>query len=824
MIGATMHNTEHVAIDPRRAGALIRPWAAALYALVALQSGAGETRSRESFDFDWRFHLGDLVSGEQVDQPDADWRRVALPHDWSAEQPFEPKAASGTGYLPGGIGWYRKTFVAPESWRGHDVELHCDGVYRASQVWINGQPIGGRPNGYIPFTVRLTPHLRLGAPNIVAIRVAREVVADSRWYTGSGVYRHVWLDVTGLVAVKRWGTFVTTPRVTDERADVNVATTLRNRADTPAVVRIETTVVDPDGEALSVQSSEIEVPAHSTETAATWHVVQSPSRWSLEKPTLYSVETRVYRGDELIDKTVEPLGIRTFRFDADEGFFLNGQPTLIKGLCLHHDAGVVGAAVPDDVLRRRLQIAKDLGANAIRCSHNPMAAELYALCDRLGLLVMDEAFDEWELGKRKWVEGRNVGQAERFGYNEHFDAWAERDVADMVRRARNHPSVILWSIGNEIDYPGDPYDHPEYFDPAAPPVDEGSPSAARLAVVAPKLIAAVKREDPTRPVTMALSNTPASNNVGLAAMLDVCGYNYQEGFYDRDHAEFPGRVIYGSETGQSRRSWRAVVEKPFISGQFLWAGFDFLGEAGRWPNHGSRSGTFDTRGFLKPHNWWRKAAWSDEPFVRLLVAENNDGADGDRWRPRLTRHPRRWNAQRNDEQRVLVVTNCEDVQLRLNDRLIETQASRDGFGYVSEFSYEPGELYAVGFNGGGAAACDSLRTPGPAATLKLVADRTKLAANGTDVAAIEVRVVDAAGTLVPDGAESITVQVTGPGRLLGVDNGDQDDPTPLVSPTKRSLDGRLMVLVQSGRDPGAIDVEVTSDGLTTASLELSVNK
>ncbi|TWT85942.1 Beta-galactosidase [Posidoniimonas polymericola] len=779
-------------------------------------------RSRDSFDSHWKFRLGDVEGGEAVDLDDAEWRTVDLPHDWSVEQPFDPDAASGTGYLPGGVGWYRKAFDAPESWLGREVELHFDGVYRNSEVWVNGEPVGGRPYGYIPFSVRLTPHLKHGDRNVVAVRVEHEAVADSRWYTGSGIYRHVWLDVTGPISVARWGTFVTTPRVTDERSDVTVANTIRNLTSETAAVRVETTVVTPGGQELSRQSSEIQIAAQSTETAANWHVIKSPSRWSLQSPSLYSVVTRVYLGDQLFDETSTDFGVRSFRFDPDEGFFLNGEPTLIKGLCLHHDAGVVGAAVPDDVLYRRLKIVKDFGANAVRCSHNPMAAELYAMCDRLGLLVMDEAFDEWELGKRKWVKGRNVGRAKRAGYNEDFEEWGERDAADMVRRSRNHPSIILWSIGNEIDYPGDPYDHPEFFDPAAPPVDEGSPSATRLAVVAPKLIAAVKREDPTRPVTMALSNTPAANNVGLAAMLDVCGYNYQEQFYDRDHAEFPGRVIYGSETGQGPRSWRAVVGKPFISGQFLWSGFDFLGEAGRWPNHGSRSGVFDTRGFVKPYHWWRRAEWNEEPFVRLLVTESEEESGGGRRWQRLARYPRLWQGEAGSDRRVLLVTNCEEVRLRLNDADIATRVSRGGAERVAQLAYEPGKLAVTGLNGGREVAHDAIRTPGPASTFTLAADRPGLSTSRTGTAAIEVRVVDADGTLVPDWRGPISVEVTGAGRLLGVDNGDQDDPTPLQSPTKRAVDGRLLVHVKSAEESGSIRVRASGPGLAPADLTITV--
>lgn len=777
-------------------------------------------RVRESFDFDWRFHLGDVPGGESLELDDNSWRELSVPHDWSVEYPFSQEFASGTGYLPGGIGWYRKIFEAPASWQGKEVQIHFDGVYRNSEVWINGKSLGVRPYGYAPFSYRLTPDLQIGEKNVIAVRVAREEVADSRWYPGTGIYRHVWLTVTEPVHVEKWGTFVTTPRVTDERADISVSSEVVNRGDTQVELRIETAIVDPAGNRSSEQSTNATLPAGASETMAHWHVAEKPQRWTLEVPTLYAVQTRVYAGDKLLDEVQVPFGIRTYYFDANRGFFLNGEPLLIKGLCMHHDAGVVGAAVPDKVLERRLRIVKELGANAVRCSHNPMAAEFYEMCDRLGLLVMDEAFDEWELGKRKWVEGRNVGQAQRFGYNEHFEEWAERDVAAMVRRGRNHPSIILWSIGNEIDYPGDPYVHPEFFDPAAPPADAGSPRTTRLAVVAPSLIAAVKRHDPTRPVTMALSNMPASNGIGLANMLDVAGYNYQEQFYEQDHRDFPGRVIYGSENGQSLRSWQAVEENDYISSLYYWVGFDFLGEAGRWPNRGSQAGVFDTRGFYKPFSWSHRMRWSEEPLVRILVSESGDDSRRRRRRFRLADHPRLWKAEAGATVPVLISTNCEAIELTLNGKPIEVSAAPFGNFYRAEVPFAAGELVATGLREDQPVASDMLKTPGTAAEIQLIADREQLVADGQDAAHVEIRIVDSDGQLVSDCDSQVTVKVSGAGRLLGVDNGDQNDTTDLKNPSKQSRDGRLLAIVQSLREAGTVEMEAKVEGLPAASLNL----
>ncbi|TWT29758.1 Beta-galactosidase [Posidoniimonas corsicana] len=776
---------------------------------------------RELFDNDWRFQLGELEDGQSPELDDSQWRSLDLPHDWSAEAPFDPEFASGTGYLPGGVGWYRKTFNAPDEWQGREVSLHFDGVYRNSEVWLNGQRVGGRPYGYIPFSVRITPHLNVGGENVIAVRVARDEVADSRWYPGTGIYRHVWLQATDPAHIAQWGTFVTTPRITDERADILVSNTVANESDGQRKLRVVSEVVDPSGAPLSHQTTSVTLPAGGEQTLAHWHIAKEPQRWSTDSPVLYTAVTRVFDGDRLVDQTRTPFGVRSYYFDPNEGFFLNGEPTLIKGLCLHHDAGVVGAAVPDAVLERRLRLVKELGANAVRCSHNPMASELYTLCDQIGLLVMDEAFDEWELGKRKWVKGRNVGRAERFGYNEDFEEWAERDAADMVRRGRNHPSIILWSIGNEIDYPGDPYAHPEFFDPAAPPVDDGSPSVTRLAVVAPKLIAAVKRHDPTRPVTMALSNMPASNDIGLANMLDVAGYNYQEQYYEQDHRDFPGRVIYGSENGRGARSWQAVVDNDHISSIYLWVGFDFLGEAGPWPNHGSQAGVFDTRGFLKPYSYQQKKQWDSEPFVRLFVGRQRRGDGGRRRRGfGYAEHPRLWRAEEGAELPVFVVTNTDEVRLTLNGEAVEAERSRFGGDFVARLPYAAGELQVEALSDGEVVATDSLQTPGDAARLQLVADRTRLTADGQDAAHVEVRIVDRDGRLVSDSDAKVTLSVGGAGRLLGVDNGDQNDTTALKNPTKQPRDGRLLAVVQSGREPGQVEVTATAEGLAPATIQL----
>jgi len=769
---------------------------------------------RQSFDLDWRFARGDQPGAEAPAFADGVWRRLDLPHDWSVEADFSPEHASATGFLPGGIGWYRKSFALPAALRGRVVTLSFDGVYRDSDVWINGVHLGHRPSGYTGFGYDLTPHLRFdGRPNVIAVRVDRTNIADSRWYPGTGIYRHVWLEHAAPVHIAPKGVFVTTPRITAEKASVAATTEVVNTTTVAGDYRITSCILDATGAELSRTFTEHRVEAGGTFIFSDWQQVPSPRLWSPATPELYTLETRLTAGAAELQVVRTTFGIRQFRFDPAQGFFLNHQNLLIKGICMHHDAGVVGAAVPGAMLERRLRLLKGIGVNAIRCSHNPMAPEFYALCDRLGFLVMDEAFDEWEIGKRKWVQGRNKGKAERYGYAVAFAEWGERDVAAMVRAHRNHPSIIMWSIGNEIDYPTDPYVHPESrvdrdfasFDP------RDHPSVTRLNVVAPRLIAAVKRLDPTRPVTMALANVPAANGTGLAGMLDVAGYNYQEKHYADDHALFPARVIYGSENGKTAETWAVVRDRAYVSAQFLWTGFDFLGEAGAWPMHGSTAGLFDTAGFLKPVGRQFAALWSAQPVVYLVAAAADKKAAAAHWNwPRA-----------GEPLTVTAYANCPEVELFLNGRSLGVVTTGPDRVARWEVPFATGELRAVGREAGRELASDTLRTAG--APAKLVAELDRDGPLGPrDVAQITVTVVDAAGVCVPDAPLLIQARVTGSGRLLGLDNGDLSDPTALHLPERRTNQGRVLVLVQAAPTlTTPLRVEITAPGLAPLPLALA---
>ncbi len=524
---------------------------------------------------DWKFIREDVPDGGYGGLEDSSWRTVNLPHDWSVEEPFDKKWASGTGYLPGGIGWYRKhIFLAEESIKEY-CSLEFNGVYNNSQVWCNSNYLGKRPYGYSSFAYDISEFLVPGE-NVIAVRVNHKDIADSRWFTGSGIYRDVTLRMTGRVHFIRHGVFVSTKEVNKEYARLKICWKTEGAKENEKVtIR------------FSYQNHDI-IQAEGIE-GETFLTVKNPKLWSPDDPILSEVLAEIFVEGKKQDEIRFFYGIRTIEFDAERGFFLNGVSTKLKGVCAHHDAGVLGAAVPKQVWARRLRKWKEMGCNAIRMSHNPPDPKLLDLCDEMGFLVMDEAFDEWEGCKNKWWQGHNVYPPKHYGYSEDFPQWHEADLKELIERDRNHPSVILWSIGNEIDYPNDPYCHPSFQtmtgnnDANKPEqerrYDHFKPNAKRLETLAKKLVKIVKQYDTTRPVTAALAYPELSNQTGLSDALDIVGYNYKEHLYANDHKTYPKRVIYGSENSNDPICWKAVSEKEFISGQFLWTGVDFLGEA-----------------------------------------------------------------------------------------------------------------------------------------------------------------------------------------------------------------------------------------------------
>ena len=575
---------------------------------------------------EWMFHKGDVSNGEKEVVEKRDWRQVELPHDWSIEGPFSKQWASATGYLPAGIGWYRKTLQLEKLNPDEKVYIYFDGVYKNSEVWINEHYLGKRPNGYIPFYYELSPYLQKGK-NVLAVKVDHSQYADNRWYPGSGIYRNVYLITKQPVHIPIWGVQFATPKVSVQNAVAEVKVSLNNTLQSSSKVLVEGKL-SKGSKVISVDNKQISLNGNATQQAQLSFNINQPDLWSDENPNLYALTVAVFVDGKKNDEYSQQVGIRHIRFDAQKGFFLNEKNIKLKGVCIHHDAGALGAAVPREVWVRRLQKLKEVGCNAIRMSHYPHQDYMYDLCDEMGFLVMDEAFDEWEVGKNKWIEGWNVGKPGQDGYHQHFNEWAEKDVQDMILRNINHPSIIMWSIGNEIDYPNDPYTH-EILNTGRNPQIYGKgylpdhPPASRLGEIATKLVAVVKQTDTTRPVTAALAGVVMSNTTTYPGNLDLVGYNYQEYRYAEDHNSYPDRIIYGSENGKSTEAWMAVDTSENIFAQFLWTGFDFMGEARSWPVRSSGAGILDLAGFPKPDYYVRQTLWTTEACCLFIGQQIN---------------------------------------------------------------------------------------------------------------------------------------------------------------------------------------------------------
>jgi beta-galactosidase len=784
---------------------------------LALVPSASHARVTEDFDAGWLFSKGDFQSAMMPDFVDTSWRKLDVPHDWSIEGPFSPEFGSGNGFVPGGVGWYRKHFRLDPADKEKLVAIEFDGVYDYSEVWINGQLAGSRPYGFESFQFDLTPYLKWDSDNIVAVRVDHSRFADSRFYTGSGIYRNVRLTITDPLRIAHWGTYVSTSNVSSTAASIGIETNIENNAAKEKDFSIQSDIVTPDGRTVASLTTSNSVSLSSTQTMMQVIVIPQPQLWSLDTPVLYTLKSTLKSGGATVDETETPFGIRTATFDPDKGFFLNGVSTKLKGVCLHHDAGSLGAAVPEKVIERRLRLLKEIGVNAIRTSHNPPDPQLLDLCDRLGFLVMDEAFDEFAPSKNKWVAGWNVGAPSHFGYGELFAQWSVADISDMVLRDRNHPSIILWSIGNEVDYANDPFSDPSLGAKYKP----GNPPAKDLLKCAAPLVAAVKSLDSTRPVTAALANLTMSNAVGLPDMLDAVGYNYQEARYAADHAQYPKRIIYGSENAKAYAAWLAVEKNDYIAGQFLWTGIDYLGEARAWPNRASGMGLLDLCGFKRPVGWLRQSLWSAKPMVYLCVENGmtNGNEDGGR---RSFEGVESWNWPANSTEKVLCFTNCPAVTLTLNGKTIGTKNSSEAVNGILSWQvpFQSGTLSATGTVDGNDAPSYTLQTAGAPSRIELLPDTNQLRADGKDVSQIEYRIVDTNGILVPDAGAEVRFDLSGPAKILGIGNGDVNNSENNQADTHRAFQGRGLAIIQTTTNPGPITLQASAPGLRSASLAL----
>ena len=782
-----------------------------LYLVCLLWAGTAFAAERlhQTFDFDWKFTLSSPAGAEAPDFDDTAWSDVQLPHDWSMTLPYLSPAEGGKGsmgFMQGGVGWYRKSFTVPAAWKGRRISLEFDGVYHRATVYVNGREAGFHPYGYTAFAYDITDFLEPGKDNIVAVKVDHSDCPTSRWYSGSGIYRHVWLNVTDPVHVALWGTYVTTPSVSAGQASVRVETTLENETPKSVAIRLTSELKGPSGQIVARRASEATLPASGRQVVVQDFQLDAPALWDIESPHLYTLVTTVRRGGRVVDNCETPFGIRDIRFDPDKGFFLNGRSVKMKGGDVHQDAGSLGAAIPDRAQERRIRLMKETGFNAIRCSHNPPAREFLDACDRIGMLVIDEAFDKWKSGY----------------YTEWYDDWWKDDLTSMVMRDRNHPCVVLWSVGNETREQGDM-------------TGEGT---ARLAA----LRAECEHLDPSRKVavtTMPDYDRKFDKN-GFNSAVEVVGYNYQEPFYDSDHAHFPDRIIYGSEVfpyysaGRERmreyierNPWYDYAERDFIFGYFMWAAIDYWGESSGWPSKAWPTGIYDVCMHEKPQAAFFRAVWKDDPIVKIAVEDPSLPLDRgkDMWTwPMLASH---WNFPRHDNTQMVqvdVFTNCEMVELFVNEVSMGKRRLEDFPNNTLKWRipYNAGTIRARAYNGGVEVVSDELQTAGEPVALRLVADRADLNADGQDLSYVEIGLVDAQGTLVPDADRPVRIRVAGSGRFLCMDNGDTSDGGAQLRADKPTFMGRAQAVVQAGRSAGPLRVIASAEGLPDAELLLVV--
>lgn len=807
--------------------------------LLPISALAVNQRSVENIDLEWRFHLGDVDGASQPGYDDSGWRRLDLPHDWAVEGDFSQANPSGVtgGALPGGVGWYRKTFTIDAADKGKRVSVLFEGSYMNTEVFVNGRPLGVRPYGYVSFGYDITPYIKWGGENVVAVRVDNSEQPNSRWYSGCGIYRSVYLVKTAPLHIARWGTYAYSV-VTGGNADLNVETTVENDTEKDAGIEIGLKLLDAGGETVAAVKYPAVAEAEKQTMSSTMLSVGNPHLWDTASPYLYRLVTDIYHSGNVIDSDTVRIGFRTIAFDAEKGFFLNGRNMKINGVCLHHDHGCLGAAFNRRAMQRQLQMMKDMGCNAIRCSHNPPSPEMLDLCDEMGLLVMDEAFDMWR--KKKTAHD----------YARYFDEWHERDLCDFVMRDRNHPSVFMWSIGNEIL---------EQW----PDADAGSLSAEDANLILNKghelgsadgmsansllalhLAGIVRGLDSTRPVTAGCNEPSVNNHVLKSGALDVVGYNYHNGNVASVPENFPGMPFLITESNSalatrgyyrmpsdttfvwpywdkpfsdpsfscssydnchvpwgntSEETFSIVSGNDFVSGQFVWTGFDYLGEPSPygWPARSSYFGLVDLAGIPKDSYYLFQSEWSDTSVLHLFPHWNwTSGQDVDMW------------CYYNDADSVELVVNGKSAGFSK-----KTGSRRHAEWRVR---YEPGMVEAVAWKDGKAVRRKTIRTAGSPAQIRLTPDRREIAADGRDLSYVTVEILDKDGNLCPNADNLVKFEVEGSGFIAGVDNGSQTSMERFKDNKRKAFYGKCMLVVQNNGKAGRISVRAVAEGLKEA--------
>jgi len=795
-----------------------------LLLLSLIQVTSQTVVNRENlFDNEWRFHLGGAQGAENPQFDDSQWRKIDLPHDWSIEDlpgtssPFSQNAISQVsgGFTTGGTGWYRKSFKIPESLKGKRFRILFEGVYMNAEVWLNGRQTGNHPYGYSTFWFDITDNLKYEGENVLCIKVKNEG-ENSRWYSGSGIYRHVWLQVVSPVHTETWGTFITTPRVSETEALVNIKTSLVNESRESRNVRLVTKIVGKSSQEVSKSEASVKIEPGKNNLQDQEFTVKNPLLWSVDSPDLYDAITEIYEKEELIDKTITRFGIRSVTIDAVNGLMLNGKTMKLKGGCVHHDNGPLGARAYDRAEERRVELLKASGFNAIRCSHNPPSPAFLDACDRLGMLVMDEAFDMWS-------EQKNPAD-----YHLYFDNWWKKDVENMVLRDRNHPSVIMWSTGNEI--PG-----------------RHRPDVVETAKMLGDFI---RKIDPTRPITSAVNDLKPDKDPYFAT-LDVAGYNYasggdhnQESLYVQDHKRVPTRIMAGTESYplEAFGSWMAVVDNPYVIGDFVWTAFDYIGEAsigwrGYWqkqdffPWNLAYCGDIDICGWKRPQSYYRDALWNEnqlslwvtppEPSFEL----NSDRQSWSKWHWLDAADDWNWPGSEGKALEVSVYSSCEQVELFLNGKSMGKKPVNRTTKFIASWQvpYQPGILKAVGFRGRKQVTVSEIRSAGDPVQIKLSADRSKIKADGQDLSYITVDLNDANGIRNPKSENLVTFSIEGSGTIIAVGNANPVSLESYTLPQRKAWRGRCLVIIKSDSKGGPIILKATAAGLKPASIEIESN-
>ncbi len=809
-----------------------------LLCATVLSVSAG-SESVVSFNEGWKFHNDNALEAETTKFKDDKWRELDLPHDWAIEGPFDIKYNARSGGLPyHGTSWYRKTFKMSAEDAGKTINIIFDGAMSDARVWVNGEYVGRRPYGYVGFAFDISSLLKYdGSNNVIAVKLQPKDFS-SRWYPGAGLYRNVWMSVNNPVHVPLWGTYITTPTVSDKLAVVNVESDVVNKGAAAVKAQVEYTITDAAGKKIGSKKKVVDVPSAGKVSTGAWINVENPAKWDIDTPNMYTMTTKVSIGGVLVDTDITQFGIRSIEFNT-EGFFLNGRKLRLNGVCLHHDNGPLGSAQYDRADERKLQIMKDMGVNAIRTSHNPPSPEFLDICDRLGLVVLDEIFDGWKMNKTE------------NDYGLFFDEWSERDVTDVILRDRNHPSVIMWSVGNEI------------LEQAKR--EDGWRDAKRLANI-------VRKTDPTRPSTIGFNNYPGPYDSNMAQQVDIAGVNYKPLHYGVLREKFPQMILYGSETSSctsSRGVYHLPIEKyqthpslqvtsydligpswayppdvefdaqekfPFMIGEFIWTGFDYLGEPtpyggrdnftngywnGHWPSRSSYFGAVDLCGLPKDRFYLYQSNWSKKPMIHLLP---------------------HWNWKKGMDIPVYAYTNCEEAELFLNGKSLGKRVKGKDLTpikikflrnpdsiFMSKYRlswdvpFQAGELKVVGYKDGKAIQEQVIRTAGKPAGIRLEADRSAIKGDGKDLSYVTVSIVDKDGNLCPEADNLVSFKVEGAGKLLAVGNGNAATTESFQAPFRKAFSGKCMAILNSNKSSnGTITLTATGKGLAPATITVTV--